>query len=238
MKRVVVSQPMLLPWIGIFEQISSADIFVHFDDVQFPQGRSFSSRVQVKTEYGIRWLTVPVKRDGKQLIQNVKIDATKNWKENHLGVFRQSYRKAPFGDMAIELVESIYAMDTDSLSDFCIFGIEKIAALLGLKKCEFARSSRYGFTSFSSRKLLDIVMAEKGKKYITGHGAINYLDHELFELHGINVEYIQYNLNEYPQLHGEFTPYVSMVDVIANIGERSSELIIAKSINWKEFKSE
>ncbi len=237
MKRVVVSQPMLLPWIGIFEQIRASDIFIHYDDVQFPQGRSFSSRVQVKTEYGSRWLTVPVKHDGKQLIQDVKIDATKKWKENHLGVFRQSYRKAPFGDMALELVESIYAMESDSLSDFCIFGIEKIAMFLGLN-CEFSRSSRYGFTSSSSRKLLDIVMAEKGKIYITGHGAKNYLDHELFESHGINVEYIHYVLNEYPQLNGAFTSYVSIIDVIANVGELASELIIAESINWKEFKIE
>ena len=82
MKRVVISQPMLLPWIGIFEQIKASDIFIHYDDVQFPQGRSFSSRVQVKTQQGSRWLTVPVKHDGKQLIRDMKIDATKNWKHD------------------------------------------------------------------------------------------------------------------------------------------------------------
>lgn len=237
MKRVVISQPMLLPWIGIFEQLKASDIFIHYDDVQFPQGRSFSSRVQVKTQQGSRWLTVPVKHDGKQLIRDIKIDTTKNWKESHIGVFRQCYRQAPFGKIALELIESIYSMEGDSLSEFCIFGIEKMAAFLDLD-CEFALSSKYNFKSSSSRKLLDIVMAEKGNVYITGHGAKNYLDHELFESHGINVEYIQYVLNEYPQLNGQFTPYVSMIDVIANVGERASELIKAESINWKEFKNE
>ena len=72
MKTVVVSQPMFLPWIGIFEQVSIADLFVHYDDVQFPQGRSFSSRVQVKAEQGCRWLTVPVRRDGKAINQKRK----------------------------------------------------------------------------------------------------------------------------------------------------------------------
>ena len=237
MRRVVVSQPMLLPWIGIFEQIRAADIFVHYDDVQFPQGRSFSSRVQVKAENGSRWLTVPVKREGKQLIRNVKIDASKNWKGSHLGVLRQCYRKAPFGDMALELVESIYALDSDSLSEFCILGIERVAGFLGLD-CEFTRSSTYGFTSSSSRKLLDIVMAERGNVYITGYGAKNYLDYELFESHGIDVEYIRYVLCEYPQLYGAFTPYVSIIDVIAHVGERASEFVIAESMNWKEFVSE
>jgi len=236
-KRVVVSQPMFLPWIGIFEQIRAADIFVHYDDVQFPQGRSFSSRVQVKAEGGSRWLSVPVKRDGKQLIRDVKIDTSKNWKESHLGVLRQCYRKAPFGEMALELVESIYALDSDSLSDFCISGIERVAAFLRLE-CEFTRSSLYKITTSSSRKLLDIVLAEKGNIYITGHGAKNYLEHELFESHGIDVEYMQYVLSEYPQLNGEFTPYVSVIDVIANLGELASEFVIAESMNWKEFTNE
>jgi hypothetical protein len=236
-KRVVISQPMFLPWIGIFEQIRTADIFVHYDDVQFPQGRSFSSRVQVKAEGGTRWLTVPVKRDGKQLIRNVKIDTSRNWKESHLGVLRQCYRKAPFGDMALELVDSIYALESDSLFEFCTFGIEKVAAFLGLR-CEFALSSQYGFTSSSSQKLLDIVMAAKGDVYVTGHGAKNYLDHELFESHEVDIEYMQYVLNEYHQMHSDFTPYVSMIDVIAHVGERAPEFVIGQSINWKEFVSD
>ena len=29
---VVISQPMFLPWIGLFEQVKVADHFVHYDD--------------------------------------------------------------------------------------------------------------------------------------------------------------------------------------------------------------
>jgi hypothetical protein len=236
-KKVVVSQPMFLPWIGIFEQIRAADIFVHYDDVQFPQGRSFSSRVQVKSERGSRWLTVPVRRDGKQIIKDVRIDQSKAWKASHLGLLYQSYRKAKFANLAMALVESIYTYDGDLLSEFCIFGIEKIANSLGLN-CKFSLSSTYSFTSSSSQKLLDIVRVEHGDAYITGHGARNYLDHELFESYGINVEYIDYVLREYPQLHGNFTPYVSIIDLIANMGEKASDYITVRTINWREFISE
>ena len=44
--NLVVSQPMFLPWIGLFEQVRLADRFIHYDDVQLPQGRSFISRVK------------------------------------------------------------------------------------------------------------------------------------------------------------------------------------------------
>jgi WbqC-like protein len=41
MTAVVILQPQFFPWIGYFEQVHRADIFVHFADVQLPQGRSF-----------------------------------------------------------------------------------------------------------------------------------------------------------------------------------------------------
>lgn len=234
MKKVVISQPMFLPWIGIFEQISIADLFVHYDDVQFPQGRSFCSRVQVKAEHGCRWLTVPVSRDGKQLIRNIRIDQSKDWKKSHLGVFHQCYRRAQFAELAMALLESIYKYDCDYLSEFCILGIEKIAGFLQLN-CKFNLSSSYSITSSSSQKLLEIVRAERGDAYVTGHGAKNYLDHELFESGGIDVEYMDYVLKEYTQLHGNFTPYVSIIDLIANIGEKASDYVVARTVNWREF---
>ena len=108
MKKIVISQPMFLPWIGIFQQILTADLFVHYDDVQLPDGRSFCSRVQIKSDDGVRWMSVPVKRKSKQLICDAKIDFSKNWKKSHLEILKKSYKSAPFGDLALSLVESIY----------------------------------------------------------------------------------------------------------------------------------
>ena len=48
MTTVVISQPMFFPWVGMFEQIALADVYVHYDDVQFSKG-SFTNRVQLKT---------------------------------------------------------------------------------------------------------------------------------------------------------------------------------------------
>lgn len=234
MRSIVVSQPMFLPWIGLFQQIKLADLFIHYDDVQLPQGRSFCSRVQVKTENGWRWLTVPINHNGKQLIKDVQIDGSKNWKVSHLRILKECYRHAPHWKVASKLIDAIYAFDGDSLSEFCISGIEKTAALLGLES-QFTRSSTYSLASSGSNKLLDLMLAEDGRKYITGHGAKHYLDHELFESNAIDVEYIDYIHRKYPQLNGSFTPYVSTIDLIANVGDKAPDFIIATSINWRDF---
>ena len=87
----------------------------------------------------------------------------------------------------------------------------------------------------SSERVLGIVKCVAGKTYITGHGAMHYLDHGLLEESNISVKYMDYRKIEYPQLHGEFTPYVSSLDLIANCGPAGKEYICSEAIEWREF---
>ena len=79
---------------------------------------------------------------------------------------------------------------------------------------------------------------QHGTKYITGHGARNYLDHTLFENAGIAVDYMRYEYIPYPQLHGPFTPYVTSLDLIANCGKRGSAIIRSTAVDWRQFVNE
>lgn len=234
-KTVVISQPMVFPWVGLFEQVRLADVFVHYDDVQFPQGRSFTNRVQIKMPGGnTQWLTIPVKRDGKQLIQDVLLDNAQDWKGKHLKTLQHAYAKAPFRDDMLTLVEQAYQYPTEQLSTLNIQTLEMVARYFGFEP-EFALSSSLGTTSHSTQKLLDITRQMQGTRYVTGHGARHYMDHDLFESSGIRVEYMQYQCMPYPQCHGDFTPYVSILDLIANCGTEGQQYICSRSINWKAF---
>lgn len=82
---------------------------------------------------------------------------------------------------------------------------------------------------------MDICLHLGAKYYLTGHGARNYLDHEKFEKEGVEVAYMNYVLDPYPQLHGEFTPYVSALDLVANCGKDGLKYIQGNTLNWREF---
>ena len=58
--KILITQSMLFPWIGLLAQIKLADIIVHYDDVAFSKG-SFTNRVQIKNQHGMNWMTVPLK---------------------------------------------------------------------------------------------------------------------------------------------------------------------------------
>lgn len=236
--NIVVSQPMFLPWIGMFEQLNLSDIFVHYDDVQFPQGRSFTNRVQIKTKDGIKWLTVPIdKKNSGKLINETLISYNENWQDKHLSIIKQSFSKTKYKKDVLDLVEKIYFKQFETISELNIYAFELLADYLGFSK-KFVLSSSLHINTRSSQKLVDIVKSLNGKKYITGLGALNYIDYDVFEEENIFLEYMDYSISSYEQMFGDFTPFVTILDLIANEGQHGKRYINSKSIYWKEFKYE
>ena len=92
-----------------------------------------------------------------------------------------------------------------------------------------------GIDGKGSQRVLDIVKAVRGNTYITGHGASKYLDHGIFEDAGITVEYMKYMLQPYSQLNGEFTPYTTGLDLVANCGKSGVKYVCSDTINWRDY---
>lgn len=236
MTSIVISQPMFFPWVGMFEQIRLADIYVHYDDVQFSKG-SFSNRVQVKTADGSKWLTVPLPSlHLGQVINQVAIGPIGEWGPRHLALLEQSYDEAPHAKEMLALVRQVYARPFANLSELGIASMDATREFFGLApKARFVRSSDLGISGQSDARVLAIVKHLGGDRYITGHGARNYLDHERFATEGVFVDYIDYRKVPYPQLHGAFTPYVSILDLIANRGRDGASVICSGTLPWREF---
>jgi hypothetical protein len=233
---IAISQPMLFPWVGMLEQIRMADTFVNYPDVQFSKG-GFVNRVQIKTSRGMNWLTVPLHglRLG-QKINEVKINDQNNWRNEHLQMLSDAYADSPYVSEMLNLVESVYARDYKNIGSLSEASELALCEYFGIgSHGKFLSSENLGIEGSGSRRVLDIVRALGGDTYLTGHGASKYLDHEAFELAGVRVEYMDYAKTPYPQLHGEFTPYVSALDLIANAGSSGINFIRPISIYWKDF---
>jgi hypothetical protein len=238
MTTVVISQPMFFPWVGMFEQIRLADVYVHYDDVQFSKG-SFSNRVQVKTEKGAHWLSVPLTglRLG-QRINEVCLDGTTGWRDRHLALLEQAYRRAPHRDEMLGLVHGVYGRASATLSELAMASMEAVVSYFDLAPgTAFHRSSELGVPGVSDDRVLSLVKRFGGARYVTGHGARNYLDHEMFEGAGVEVSYLDYQKTPYSQLHGAFTPFVSILDLIANEGVKGASYVVSPAVPWRSFLS-
>lgn len=233
----VISQPMYFPWPGMLEQIRLCDTFIYYDDVQYSKG-SFTNRVQIKTEYGIRWLTVPLfKLQLGQKINEVKINNEIEWKRSQLDQLRQAYAKAPFRNEMLDLVSKVFSKKYDTIGELALSSTEALIRYFPslIKRTIILKSSTLNIVGNKTQRVVDLCTALNTRIYLTGHGARHYLEHERFETRGINVAYINYSLSEYPQSHGTFTPYVSSLDLIANCGPNGVQHIKGQLIPWRKF---
>lgn len=233
MKTVVILQPQFFPWRGVFEQMKLADEFVHLDDVQFQKG-GVINRVQLKTATGPQWLTVPVCRFGSlPLICDVELDYRTGWREKHIKTLQLNYARAPYIAAAAAIVSDVYAERPRTIADLNIAGIERCARELGLQP-RFSISSATPVTGTSTTRLIELLVPRGATRYVSGLGALGYLDEPLMREHGIEVRVMAYNRTPYRQLHGAFDPHVSILDTIANLGPDALAVLDSPAIPWAE----
>ncbi|HYG89055.1 MAG TPA: WbqC family protein [Azospirillum sp.] len=214
--KVAVHQPNYLPWLGYFAKIAHADAFIFLDDVQLPQGRSYVHRTKVYSPSGGAWLSAPIRREERQLIKDVRF-ADEDWRRRHKATWFHTYRKAPFFEPVMGLVENIFAFETDSLAQFNVRAVSLIADFLGLS-CRLELSSAYGVTSSSDDRLVDLVKLIGGNTYISGAGGQNYQHKQKFDNAGIELCIREYKPRPYSQFQGGFVSGMSVLDALFNLG--------------------
>ena len=226
MTRVAIMQPTYLPWSGYFGLMESVDLFVLLDTVQFAR-RSWQQRNQIKTASGSKWLTVPVMTKGRrdQTINEVQIDPNARFEHSHRRAIELNYGRAPFfDDIAPELLVSLEEKRT-RLSELDIDLILRLRDLLGIST-PVMRSSQLRPVGTKADLLASVCEQVGGTEYVSPPGSRDYLDEsDAFEKIGMPVRYFEFHHPVYPQLFGEFLPYMSCIDLLLNCGDQSLPLI-------------
>lgn len=235
MTTVVISQPMLFPWPGFFEQLQLADVYIYLDDVQFSKG-SFTNRVQIGLGDKPHWLTIPLRGKGSfQLIRDLA-PVDDRWRSHHVAQLSEALAAAPWKADALALLGEAYG--EPDLASVLIAGIETSARQMGIGGTRrVLRSSAMGVAGRSWQRVLDLVKAVDGTRYLTGHGAAGYLDHDAFEAQGVEVCYMDYSLTTWPRNGAEQTPYLSILDLLAWTGPAAATYLQPATVTWREFLS-
>jgi hypothetical protein len=222
---VAIHQPTHLPWCGYFYKAANCDIFVILDNVQLMRGRGYGTRCQIKTKDGPKWLTVPIKRRGEfQLIKDVEIENSVNWRKSHWETIRHSYAKSPFFVAYGKLFEKIYVQDWVRLADLNIALIKIIMGILALDT-PLVYASDLGVEGTSTELLVNICRRLKGDAYLSGFGGVKYQDVQMFKAAEINLGYSNFIHPEYGQQWGDFIPGLSVIDLIFNRGPDALRMI-------------
>lgn len=221
-----ILQPGYLPWLGFFEQLYRSDVFVLYDDVQYNK-QSWRNRNRIKTAQGIQWLTVPVlfKLQEASLIHEVKINNKINWRKKHLRAIQFNYAKAPYYKKYIDIFETVYSKEWEYLVELDIELIMQLAKCLGMTDKYIVQSSLLNIKGGTLERLVKLCQYFQADIFYEGAAGRDYIDEPYFIEHGVTVEYQDYSHPVYNQLYGNFVPYLSVIDLLFNHGEKSLQIL-------------
>lgn len=225
-----IHQPNYLPWLGYFYKLIKADIFVLLDNVPYSKN-GFINRNNIKTPQGVKWLTVDVltKHRHGQLVSEVEINNNIPWANIHEKSISQNYTKGPYFSKYMSLFGNIYRTKWEKLVDLNEALIKTICEILTVKNVRFIRASELSVRGTSTELLVNICKAVESDTYLSGPSGQKYMDEELFKKEKISIRYSDFKHPTYTQLWGDFTPNMSIIDLIFNEGEKSLEILTGAS---------
>ncbi len=226
MKRIVITQSNYIPWKGYFDAINMVDEFIIYDDMQYTK-RDWRNRNQIKTQEGLKWLSIPVEVKGKyfQKINETKI-SEKDWAKSHWSVLTQNYRKASCFNEVKDIFEDLYMnMGEEYLTQVNYKFITAICSYLNIST-PILFSHDFNLAEGKTERLVDLCVQRGATHYFTGPAAKNYMDEQLFEKENIKIHYFDYSgYPEYKQQFGEFAHGVSVLDLLFNEGAESTKFM-------------
>src|SRR5215472_10787738 len=141
---VAIHQPNFLPWLGWFDKLAQADVFVLLDSVAAQQtGSNYTNRVQVLSQGAPLRLTVPIGRgnEERRRIDRLRVVGAERWRRKLRATLEQAYCKTDFFDEGIAIVDRMLATPTDMLCELNVSGIAGITAALDLHADKIVRAS-------------------------------------------------------------------------------------------------
>jgi hypothetical protein len=225
---ISIIQPSFLPWLGYFEQIALSDVFVYLDDVQYTR-KDWRSRNRLKSPNGAKTVSVPVIKSPRDttLIKDARIAYEEPWQENLLNQIREWYRKAKYFRDVFDPVAQIVNKKYPKLVELN-YGLNNfILDFLGISRPIFKASEVPKKTYDKNLRIIEICKQFDAHILYDGKSAEVFIDKELFRRNGIDVIFQDYHHTPYPQLWGEFIPYLSVLDLMMNCGKGSIDYILS-----------
>ena len=224
---VGIHQLHYLPWLRYFEKIARCDVFIVLDNIQYSKN-GWQNRNNIKTPAGPTLLTVPVQAPLGAPLDTIRVNNAVRWPRKHLESIRQSYGKAPFFADHAAFFEDTYGRTWDLLNDINRHMLDYFVKTLGIDtRVVFA--SELDAPGEATDRLVNLIRAVNGTQYYSGAYALEvYLDADTMERADIELVLQDWQAPVYPQLHGDFVPDLSIIDLLLNCGPDSQAILLGE----------
>lgn len=223
-----IMQPYFFPYIGYFQLMRAADVFVLYDDAQFMKG-GWINRNRILLNGRPHWITLSVKK------ASIRDAINKRWYRDVRGdgehicrVLSAQYSSAPYYRETVELVAETLAFADSNVARFNANLLRTLARAMGLtcrivQSSDLARSAEVGG---GQQRVIEICRLAGAHSYLNPvSGALLY-DAPTFRHQGISLRFLQPAVAQYEQHGDPFCASLSIIDVLMfNPVERVTQML-------------
>ncbi|KAA3619713.1 MAG: hypothetical protein DWQ05_03020 [Calditrichaeota bacterium] len=219
------NRPDFFPGLMFWAKMINSDALLLADDLQFIS-KSTINRCLIKTVAGAQWLTVPIlaKGFGEQKIKDVRINNDTKWRQKHWKTLLVNYKNAAYFEKYDLYLKSVYAKKWTFLIDFNFELIQFVKQELGIE-------SKLKWTSaIDAHEKGAALIAAWAKKleaetYVVEGTFQKYLTENAALIQDLKVQYINLQIQSYFQQFENFTPGLSVIDLLFNEGDEAQSIL-------------
>jgi len=212
--KLSVMQPYLFPYIGYFQMIYAADLFLIYDDVAYIK-QGYINRNNILSPNGKTRFTVPVPgASSNKLISELSFSPDVG---KVLKTIEQSYSKAPYFTEIFPMVRETLEFGDRSIASVCQKGYETIFSYLGVEK-QIKKTStlKYDRSATANDRLIALCHQFNADCYINAPGGRKLYTKQKFAEQGIDLRFIDSCSVKHSQGGEDFVPNLSIIDILMN----------------------
>ena len=211
-----IMQPYLLPYIGYFQLIAAADVFVVYDDVQYMRG-GWINRNRILLNGAPHWLTLPVVHSGevRTQIRDTRYQLSQGALRKLSGQLDAAYRKAPRAAAVKPLLDAILATPEPNVALFNEAAIRAVCDALRIGT-KIVRASEIGRDAALTGQdaVIDICRRLGADHYLNAAGGVDLYQADAFAEQGLRLSFIASHAPPYRQFAAPFVANLSIADVL------------------------
>lgn len=214
--KIAIMQPYLFPYIGYFQLINAVDKFIIHDDVQYIKG-GWINRNRILLGAKDYMFTFSLKKSSSfDLINNRQFSSKINDdKEKILRIIEYAYSKAPFYKDAVIVLKETFKNNIENVNHFIYTSIVKVCEYLDIRAEIIMASSISKDESLKGQqRVIELCKRIGANHYINPIGGIELYSKKEFELHDIQLNFLESKLIKYNQFDNDFVPNLSIIDVM------------------------
>ena len=210
--KLAIMQPYFFPYIGYWQLINAVDSYVIYDDVAYIKGGWINrNNFLIGGEKKLYTIKLREARSGRPINEIELLDDFVKFKK----MLPINYSRAPFLNAVMELISEITSFQSANLAGFLENSIRLISSYLNINTNIILSSSMKKNNALKGKnKVLHICELMGATKYYNAIGGVELYDKSEFSNKGIELMFLKANLQPYTQGKNEFTPGLSIIDVM------------------------